>query len=99
VIIDEDISFTTILSANQIYNVLIFFIIFPFTFGERSLEIPVILNTVVLGGLLISVLATGPKVRGFKPGQGNKKPQHAFLRRGSKNLSASCPSTYKTDIS
>jgi hypothetical protein len=28
-----------------------------------------------LGGLLVIVLATGPKVRGFKPGQGD-----AFLR-------------------
>jgi hypothetical protein len=25
---------------------------------------------VALGGLVVSVLATGPKVRGFKPGQG-----------------------------
>jgi hypothetical protein len=25
---------------------------------------------VALGGLLVSVLATGPKVRGFKPGRG-----------------------------
>jgi hypothetical protein len=27
-------------------------------------------TTVALGGLVVSVLATGPKVRGFKPGQG-----------------------------
>jgi hypothetical protein len=41
-----------------------------------------------------SVLAFGTQVRGFKPGQsrrifkGEKNPQHAFLRRGSK---AVCP--------
>jgi hypothetical protein len=32
---------------------------------------------VALGGLVVSVLATGPKVRGFDP-------EHHFLRRGSK---------------
>jgi hypothetical protein len=43
-----------------------------------------------LGGVKVSVLAIGPKVCKFKPGQsdgylkGNKSPQHAFLRRGSK---------------
>jgi hypothetical protein len=26
--------------------------------------------TVALGGLVVSMLATGPKVRGFKPGRG-----------------------------
>ena len=37
-----------------------------------------------------SVLAFGTQVRGFKPGrsrwifQGEKNPQHAFLRKGSK---------------
>ena len=41
-----------------------------------------------------SVLAFGTQVRGFKPGRsrrifkGEKNPQHAFLRRGSK---AVCP--------
>jgi hypothetical protein len=40
---------------------------------------------VVVGGLVVSVLSTGPKVRGFKPGRGrwnfydDKIPQHAFL--------------------
>jgi hypothetical protein len=35
-----------------------------------------------LGGLVVSVLATGPKVRWiFK---GDKNPEHHFLRRGSK---------------
>jgi hypothetical protein len=29
-----------------------------------------ILSAVALGGLVVSVLATGPKVRGFKPGRG-----------------------------
>jgi hypothetical protein len=48
------------------------------------------LSVVVLGGVIASVLATGPKVRGFKPGRrrwifkDDKKLQHAFLRRGSK---------------
>jgi hypothetical protein len=43
------------------------------------------------GGLVVSTLASGTQVRGFKPGrthrifQGEKYPQHAFLRRG--NLS------------
>jgi hypothetical protein len=27
-------------------------------------------QTLALGGLVVSVLATGPKVRGFKPGRG-----------------------------
>jgi hypothetical protein len=27
-------------------------------------------TSVVLGGVVVSVLATGPKVRGFKPGRG-----------------------------
>jgi len=46
------------------------------------------------GGLGVSVLAFGTQVRGFKPGRsrrifkGEKNPQHAFLRRGSK---AVCP--------
>jgi hypothetical protein len=34
---------------------------------------------VALGGLVVSVLATGPKVRGFDP-----IPEHHFLRMGSK---------------
>jgi hypothetical protein len=29
-----------------------------------------IINVVALGGVVVSVLATGPKVRGFKPGRG-----------------------------
>jgi hypothetical protein len=39
---------------------------------------------------MVSVLAIGPTVRGFKPGRerwifkGNKSPQHDFLCRGSK---------------
>jgi hypothetical protein len=45
---------------------------------------------VVLDGLMVSVLATGPKVRGFKPSRkrrifkGDKNPQHALLQGGSK---------------
>jgi hypothetical protein len=48
------------------------------------------INHVALGGLMVSVLAVGPKFRGFKPGRerwvfkDDKNPQHAFLRRGSK---------------
>jgi hypothetical protein len=38
---------------------------------------------------MVSVLAVGPKVYGFKPGGGDRflrvmKLRHAFLRRGSK---------------
>jgi hypothetical protein len=45
---------------------------------------------VALGGLVVSVLATGPKIRGFDPDRGrwifkgDKNPEHYFLRRGSK---------------
>jgi hypothetical protein len=41
-----------------------------------------------LGGVMVSVLATGPKVCGFEPGQGdgffksNKNWQHTFLLDG-----------------
>jgi hypothetical protein len=43
-----------------------------------------------LGGLVVSVLATGPKVRWFDPDRGrwifkgDKNPEHHFLLRGSK---------------
>jgi hypothetical protein len=45
------------------------------------------------GGLVASMLASGTRVHGFKPGRSRrifraKNPQHAFLRRGSK---AVCP--------
>jgi hypothetical protein len=33
-----------------------------------------------LGGVVVSVLATGHKGRGFEPDQGDKDPQHTFLR-------------------
>jgi hypothetical protein len=42
------------------------------------------------GGLVVSVLDTGPKVRGFDPDRGrwifkgDKNPEHHFLRKGSK---------------
>jgi hypothetical protein len=45
---------------------------------------------VVLGDVMISVLAIGPKTRNFRPGRerwviwGDKNPHHAFLRKGSK---------------
>jgi hypothetical protein len=47
------------------------------------------IHGVDLGGLVVSVLATGPKVRGFDPYRdrwifkGDKNPEHNFLRRGS----------------
>jgi hypothetical protein len=43
-----------------------------------------------LGGLVVSALATGAKVRGFDPDRGrwifkgDKNPEHHFLGRGSK---------------
>jgi hypothetical protein len=47
------------------------------------------------GGLVVSMLASGTRVRGFKPGRSRwifsvheKNPQHAFLRRGSERI---CP--------
>jgi hypothetical protein len=51
------------------------------------------ITCVDLGGLVVSVLATGPKVRGFDPDRGrwilkgDKNPEHHFLRRGSKAVS------------
>jgi hypothetical protein len=45
---------------------------------------------IVLGGLVVIVLAIGPKIRGFQPGRGRwifkggKNPQHDCVRRGSK---------------
>jgi hypothetical protein len=47
----------------------------------------VVWHPVVLGGVIVSVLAIGPKIRGFEPGRGlwifkcDKNPQHTFLRR------------------
>jgi hypothetical protein len=52
--------------------------------------ITVIVFGVDLGGLVVSVLATGPKVRGFDPDRGrwifkgDKNLEHHFLQRGSK---------------
>jgi hypothetical protein len=49
-----------------------------------------VINGGCLGGVMVSVLAIGPKVRRFRPSQvdgffkGDKNPQHAFLQRGSK---------------
>ena len=44
------------------------------------------------GGLVVSMLASGTQICGFKPGRsrwiGRKNPQHAFLRRGNKRI---CP--------
>jgi hypothetical protein len=45
---------------------------------------------VVLSGVMVSVIAIGPTVRGLRPGRGqwifmgDINPQHTFLRRGSK---------------
>ena len=41
------------------------------------------------GGLVVSMLTSGTRVRGFKPGRffGHlKNPPHAFLRRGSERM-------------
>src|SRR5215475_1515485 len=48
------------------------------------------------GGLVVSMLASGNQVRGFKPDRsrwifGRKNPQHAFLRKGSKTV---CPMSH-----
>jgi hypothetical protein len=52
-------------------------------------------HKIVLGGLVISVVAIGIKVCGFKPDRGRwifkgdkENPQHVFLRRGSKPSSS-----------
>jgi hypothetical protein len=51
------------------------------------------LRLVVFGGLVVSVLEIGSKVRVFKPGRGrrtfkgDKNPQHAFLRTGNTAVS------------
>jgi hypothetical protein len=37
-----------------------------------------------LGGVLVSLLAIRPKVRGFNPGRSDKRAQHNFIRSGSK---------------
>jgi hypothetical protein len=63
--------------------------------GDRILvgvrfSAPIQAGTVDLVGLMVSVLATGPKVRGFDPDRGrwifkgDKNPEHNFLRKGSK---------------
>jgi hypothetical protein len=65
---------------------------------EKSRETVVYLEEIVgittkrvaLGGLVVSVLATGPEVRGFDLDRGrwifkgDKNPEHLFLRRGKK---------------
>jgi hypothetical protein len=64
-----------------------------FTRGERSFSNNVWL--VIVGGLVVIVFAIGPKVHGFKPGQGrwifkgDKNLQHASLWMGSKAMSMS----------
>jgi hypothetical protein len=46
------------------------------------------MTDVALGGLVVSVLPIGPKVRGFDPDRdrwifkGDKNPEHHFLRKG-----------------
>jgi hypothetical protein len=55
------------------------------------------------GGLVVSVLATGPEVRGFDPDRGwwifkgDKNPEHHFLRRESKAVAA-CKRTLRARI-
>jgi hypothetical protein len=50
--------------------------IVKWTRTEFTVRIP---TMVVLGGLVVSVLATGPKVRGFNPGRGR------WIFKGDKN--------------
>jgi hypothetical protein len=45
-------------------------------------EEEVLANVSGFGGLVVSMLASGTQVYGFKPGR--KNPQHAFLQKGSK---------------
>jgi hypothetical protein len=82
---------------------------------ESGCEAPRILTSSLafLGGLVLSVLANGPNVRGFKPGRmrgifkGDKNPQQAFLLVGSKAegpfrkilLHVKITWTYERDIS
>jgi hypothetical protein len=48
------------------------------------------MTLVVLGGVMVVMLATGPKIREFKPGRerwifkGDKNLQHDFIRRVTK---------------
>jgi hypothetical protein len=59
--------------------------LFPNNSSHLLIDMPV-----VVGDLVVSVLALGSKVRGFKPDRGrwsyngDKSPQHAFLRGGIK---------------
>jgi hypothetical protein len=71
-------------------------LLFSFVSGNTIKKVqliqPILMYMVlILGGVMVSVLGIGPKVRGFnKPGQGrwickgDKNPHHAFLWRGSK---------------
>jgi hypothetical protein len=58
--------------------------------AQRQVFLQALRFFVAFGGLVVSVLATGPKVRGFDPDRGRwilkgaKIPEHHFLRRGSK---------------
>jgi hypothetical protein len=47
--------------------------------SETNIEFLEILSVVALGGLVVSVLVTGPKVRGFDPGRGR------WIFKGDKN--------------
>jgi hypothetical protein len=64
-------------------TLLLFWVVTPCRLADRD-------QGCRLGGIVISVLATGPTGRGFKPGRGdrffkgNKNPLHTFLRMGSK---------------
>jgi hypothetical protein len=71
-------------SINCVINVIIYLFIYI------DLLTSVLTVHVDLGGLVVSVLATGPNVRGFDSDRGrwifkgDKNPEHHFLRRGSK---------------
>jgi hypothetical protein len=73
-----------------------------------------ILVDFALAGIVVIMLAIGPKVRGFKPGRGRRifkgdeSPSHDLLRRGSKVVGPHIagfygmlknPADYERDIS
>jgi hypothetical protein len=44
-------------------------------------------RVVILCGVIFSCLPLDPRLAGSDPANGDKNPQHAFLRRGSKVIS------------
>jgi hypothetical protein len=62
---------------------------------QYRIYVPLMCGSVVVGGIVVNVLATGPKVCGFKLGRGrwifkgDKNMQHVFLRKGNRAVSPS----------